>query len=869
MRRAIKFLLVLSLVLAFRPTQAQQERRVYLPLMARSDNVSDWKIIVPESTTNHILDPACGLGTFGNGYWDVHDGVAWQPGWLSQVAGSKPWQGSGFYYRLTAGANHNAEFTERRTFAVAAGETVTMQVWINATASSGTPGNARMYSAGNDTTVAMSLVETTGNWSLYEGTFASMAADSYRPGFLVNGVLNGEVVDWGGIQFEKKAYRTTLCAGSLRGCEWLGTPDHSTSRRSAQSRAGGREYDLQTDYHLNVSDFIGTGMPPLTLAVDSYAILPGGQLNSIKTHSRVFTLVGFIQGDDLNQVHDYRQELLDVLKKDAVPPDEYGYQPVLIRYTGADVEKEIAVHYEAGLEANISARQPCWEMPVAIRFLAPDPFWYEIGESAQLLDSNDALVLRYCTGRLRDTGQWDDLGLAANPTAGGTIYAILFASDKTVYFGGSFTGWGAVGGRDYIARYDPQTDTWSTVGAGGTFNNSIYALAEAADGTIYIGGNFLNAGGAAGDYIAQYDPSTNVVSPVAAGGTAAVRALAVGSDGILYIGGDFLNWNAIANADYIVSWNGAAYAALGTGMNAGVTGLAVNKQENIIYAVGAFTTAGGVDAIGIAAWDTSAWSDVGSTSVGIFFNGVVYAVVVSDADGAIYVTGVFNTPGVRIARWNGTAWSGLGSGLNNTGRCLVLGPDGVLYAGGDFTEAGGIALANRMAKWNGSSWAHLDVDLPGAPSVYALAVGLQDPIITNNYDLYTGFSTTGNATAAGIATADNEGSAPAYPLLVISRSGGTSAALTSIRNETNGKELLFDYNLLDGEILTIDTMPLSKSVTSNFWGRRPDAILPNSDFSSWVLQPDDNDVTCFVDVAGAPTIEAYMVWREAFVSSDK
>ena len=55
---------------------------------------------------------------------------------------------------------------------------------------------------------------------------------------------------------------------------------------------------------------------------------------------------------------------------------------------------------------------------------------------------------------------------------------------------------------------------------------------------------------------------------------------------------------------------------------------------------------------------------------------------------------------------------------------------------------------------------------------------------------------------------------------------------------------------------------------SSFYGSRLDAIISNSDFSDFVLQPGDNTVTAFVDVAGAPTVTAYMVWRDGYWSVD-
>ena len=60
----------------------------------------------------------------------------------------------------------------------------------------------------------------------------------------------------------------------------------------------------------------------------------------------------------------------------------------------------------------------------------------------------------------------------------------------------------------------------------------------------------------------------------------------------------------------------------------------------------------------------------------------------------------------RIARWDGSAWSALGSGMNSTVKALAFDNSGNLYAGGYFTTAGGETV-NRIAKWDGSAWSAL------------------------------------------------------------------------------------------------------------------------------------------------------------------
>ena len=90
-------------------------------------------------------------------------------------------------------------------------------------------------------------------------------------------------------------------------------------------------------------------------------------------------------------------------------------------------------------------------------------------------------------------------------------------------------------------------------------------------------------------------------------------------------------------------------------------------------------------------------------------NGQVNALAVSGSD--LYAGGEFTTAGGvsanNIAKWNGSAWSALGTGMNGVSTVnalAVIGGD--LYAGGYFTTAGGVR-ANNIAKWNGSVWSAL------------------------------------------------------------------------------------------------------------------------------------------------------------------
>src|SRR5262245_55228866 len=82
-------------------------------------------------------------------------------------------------------------------------------------------------------------------------------------------------------------------------------------------------------------------------------------------------------------------------------------------------------------------------------------------------------------------------------------------------------------------------------------------------------------------------------------------------------------------------------------------------------------------------------------------DGQVYAAAV-DGSGNLYISGSFTIVGdvvaTNIAKWNGSSWSALGSGMNGFVTALAV-RAGDLYAGGEFTTAGGVT-ANGVAKWN-------------------------------------------------------------------------------------------------------------------------------------------------------------------------
>jgi hypothetical protein len=137
---------------------------------------------------------------------------------------------------------------------------------------------------------------------------------------------------------------------------------------------------------------------------------------------------------------------------------------------------------------------------------------------------------------------------------------------------------------------------------------------------------------------------------------------------------------------------------------------------------GTFTAAGSLPASRIAFWDGSGWSTLGSGFEKGPGTTSVRALCICDNE--LIAGGIFGLSGGAqvndVARWNGGSWLPLGLGVG--GMVMALAPYGDdLYAGGAFFRAGGQDV-NFMARWDGSSWQGMGWDYSVANGVSALTV---------------------------------------------------------------------------------------------------------------------------------------------------
>jgi hypothetical protein len=273
----------------------------------------------------------------------------------------------------------------------------------------------------------------------------------------------------------------------------------------------------------------------------------------------------------------------------------------------------------------------------------------------------------------------------------------------------------------------------------------------------------------------------------------------------------------------------------------------------------------------LSAWSGSSWSPMSGLTGNVYYLAVA-------PDGSVYLIGQDSG---YIHRWNGTRYSGL-SGTDLAGATVIqqvaVGPDGTVYACGDFASADGNTNIAKFAQYNGSAWAPLDVATPGNTTGYSILAPWTGPLAGQ---LLIGFNTTGTAYWSGQTTVTNVGDRTAYPKIKIKRSGGTTARVQYIKNETTGDTLYLDYSLLDGETLTIDldyqrdptkqTPKTSghKRITSDYFGDVIGrALVAGSDLAAFSLAPGANTISLYVAETGAPTVTAWLEYREPYWTPD-
>jgi len=135
-----------------------------------------------------------------------------------------------------------------------------------------------------------------------------------------------------------------------------------------------------------------------------------------------------------------------------------------------------------------------------------------------------------------------------------------------------------------------------------------------------------------------------------------------------------------------------------------------------LIAVGGFAAIGGTDAARIARFDGTSWHPLGT---GLSSSAIPTVRALATFRGCVYAAGAFTQAGAspvrNIARWDGTNWWPCGEGISGSGlvivRTMTVSGDR-LIVGGTFSMAGGLATPN-IASWDGSNWSQLGNGIAG------------------------------------------------------------------------------------------------------------------------------------------------------------
>jgi hypothetical protein len=218
------------------------------------------------------------------------------------------------------------------------------------------------------------------------------------------------------------------------------------------------------------------------------------------------------------------------------------------------------------------------------------------------------------------------------PAFGGNVEALQIIGRTLYVAGSFVNGAGIESADDLLACNLDTGAASSTVDSGAhAFSGTIEALAADSNGTLYAGGGFTNLGGeSTADNVAYLDGSGvgwhSMGSGVGACSCAVsgfVRSLtAVGTN--VYVGTDAKDVAGIAQADHVARWNGSSWSAVSANTagndgwfpeSASIYGLA-NDGANV-YATGSFQNANGdPTADFIASFDGGNWHAVGSDGAG-------------------------------------------------------------------------------------------------------------------------------------------------------------------------------------------------------------------------------------------------------------
>jgi hypothetical protein len=500
-----------------------------------------------------------------------------------------------------------------------------------------------------------------GQWQRVELVFLSGSASSTATFVIEKSSISGS---WAGgnayidsVQFEQVAapdtdigigvssmHATTYFDGDTEGTiddstgvyeyAWEGTPHRSRSVRYATTASGGRIYNLQDEFGLEIIGIAEAGINQPQVQAITYGSQDGGSLQDIINPVRTVTLIGQLAGATKTELARKVQRLQALLSRDL--------------YVNRQDRTFIFQHYDdrEALGVPMTFRGA---FAGGLNVFMTDALTVNVDIAVQMHDP-------YFYGH--------DEALRTGPVS---------TSSRSIY---------------RVSQFNTSAKTTMLENVATGLNGNVRTIAEAPDGRVWIGGDFTQSlTGQSLPYICIWNPATNAFTAVP--GTSlngAVNVIRFDKNGLAWIGGDFL----FAGGNYLTTHNGATYLSTGNFNNVIHDIQIVNSGSGFDVIVGGlFTTIpGGFAALRLAIWESALgfWNGFSAGA-----NGAVHAIVYDADQEVFYVGGNFTSIGIttgRVAQLNrtGGTTTSIGATFNARVRALHIDADGTLIIGGEFTS---------------------------------------------------------------------------------------------------------------------------------------------------------------------------------------
>lgn len=756
-------------------------------------------------------------------------------------------------------------------------------------------------------TSSASVATTTDGWQRLSVTVPSSGTVTVQltSGSALESYVDGVQVEDGGIN--PLAPTTTYLDGDQgTGYRWLGTAHLSVATRDRHARSGGISVNL-SDYEIIVQDVgtTGIGMGPVSAIFQEYGSRSGSAYQGTKKQSRqlvLHTTTGALSMD-LAHLQVSRSQLIEAIDPNLTATQ----QPFILRWLGNDIPVEIACVYTGG--ADWSAGDGGYSQDVMLACTAPDPDYIDPFDTVVTLTNQTKITNGYLLWQ--KDGLWNNMRGGVNGSVwdircfstGDTYVTGYFDEAKNV--GTSFANLKC----SHIARWDGNRFyALADTGAGRGTDDLPFTVCEAYNGDVYLGGKFsymawdpIMGAGTSCNFVCRFDPVAKVYynlgdslgfpgSPNNGVNGYVQRIVAAPNSSRLILFGDFtkafdadhtypsngLVCNRVVAYDPVVDrFYALANADDPTKVGVGSPHFGPNPAESVldgyvdtngtVYIAGTIrsigtSTTGGSNAIdpcySFAKYERNQWLPI-LPGAAAAFNGPGNKIL-RNGSGELFLFGSFTLPYHNVTKATGSGFVGLGpagaDGTNSVIRSATF-IDGVTFhCVGDFTVAGNLAV-NRAAFWSGSAW--------GNESAYAPASHIARTTDSRNQsgsiDLFLGFDNA-QGTATQIAIAGSTamvvaGTAGAYPRFIF-RNTFVDYATTHkenvwiIANQTTRAAMWLNLSILPGEVIEIDTDPLTPGIISSIRGDKFAAPLAGSALTDMRLLRGRNDLLVFCTEPG-------------------